>query len=155
MKDLTQPDIERVRLDHQSRIDSQRTAEYRNKFGQHATPTELGVDILRCSGTMLLPDEPVRFMDPAFGTGSFYSALERTISDDRIARAVGYEIDPALKEIASSLWTGTRLELHVKDFTLVDLPNDTNPKPNLIVCNPRTCAIIISNARKRRICRSE
>ena len=136
MTELTQPEIERVRVGYQSQLDSQRTAEYRNKFGQHATPTELADDILRCSEALLPPGELVRFMDPAFGTGSFYSALERSIPGDRIAKAVGYEIDPSFGEIVNKIWPETRLELHVKDFTLADFPNDTNSKPNLIVCNP-------------------
>ena len=136
MSDTYQSLIEEVRVRHQSRLDSSRTAEHRNKLGQHATPTGLAEDILRCSETLLLPDEPVRFMDPAFGTGAFYSALERTIPGHRIAGAVGYEINASLGEIAGELWSETRLELHVKDFTLVDLPDDANRKSNLIVCNP-------------------
>ena len=136
MTAIEQSLIEKARIRHQSRLDSSRTAEHRNKLGQHATPTALAEDILRCSETLLPLDEPVRFMDPAFGTGSFYSALERTIPSHRIARAVGYEIDPSFVEIASELWPDTRLELFVKDFTLVDLPNDASAKPNLIVCNP-------------------
>ena len=136
MSDTYQSVIEDTRVRHQSRLDSSRTAEHRNKLGHHATPTGLAEDILRCSETLLLPDEPVRFMDPAFGTGAFYSALERTIPGHRIAGAVGYEIDASLGEIAGELWSETRLELHVKDFTFVDLPDDTNRKSNLIVCNP-------------------
>ena len=136
MSDTYQSVIEETRVRHQSWLDSSRTAEHRNKLGQHATPTGLAEDILRCSETLLLPDEPVRFMDPAFGTGAFYSALERTIPGHRIAGAVGYEIDASLGEIAGELWSETRLELHVKDFTLVDLPDDTRHKLNLIVCNP-------------------
>ena len=136
MSGIGQSLIEETRVRHQFRLDSLRTAEHRNKFGQHATPTELAEDILRCSETLLPPDEFVRFMDPAFGTGSFYSALERTIPSHRIVRATGYEIDPSFEEIARKLWPETRLEIHLKDFTLVDVPNGTNLKSNLIVCNP-------------------
>ena len=136
MSDIGKASTEEARIRHQFRLDSLRTADYRNKLGQHATPTELAEDILRCSEALLPPNGLVRFMDPAFGTGAFYSALERTIPSHRIARSVGYEIDPSLGEVASKLWPETRLELHLKDFTLVDVPNDTRPKSNLIVCNP-------------------
>ena len=136
MSDIGQSPIEEARIRHQFRLDSLRTAEDRNKLGQHATPTELAEDILRCSETLLPSDELVRFMDPAFGTGSFYSALERTIPGHRIAWATGYEIDPCFGEIANTLWSETRLEIHVKDFTLADLPNNANLKANLIICNP-------------------
>ena len=136
MKELTQSNIEKTRMHYQAQIDSRRTAEYRNKLGQYATPPELAEDILRCSNALLPPHELVQFMDPAFGTGAFYSALERIIPDQRIVGGVGYEIEPCFGEIVSKLWPNTQLELRLKDFTLVDPPNDARLKPNLIVCNP-------------------
>jgi hypothetical protein len=42
----------------------------------------------------LLPqNQQIRFLDPAFGTGSFYSALLQLFPRSQIVTAVGYEID--------------------------------------------------------------
>ena len=136
MNDLAQPDVERARIDYQSQVDSQRTAEYRNKLGQHATPPELARDIMRCSIPLLPCGQSVRFMDPAFGTGAFYSALEMTVPSGRIAHGTGFEIEHCFEEIADRLWPDGRLKMHIKDFTLAEPPNDASLKPNLIVCNP-------------------
>jgi methylase of polypeptide subunit release factors len=125
-----------VQLHYQDGLDSSRTAEYRNKLGQHATPSELSRDIMRCSIPLLPHGQPIRFMDPAFGTGAFYSALEMTIPNRRIADGTGFEIEHCFEEIASKLWSNGRLKMHVKDFTLAEPPNDASLKPNLIVCNP-------------------
>ena len=136
MRELPREDVEKARIRYQDRLDSSRTAEYRNKLGQHATPPELARDIMRCSIPLLPHSQPVRFMDPAFGTGAFYSALEITIPSRRIAHGTGFEVEHCFEEIASELWPDGRLKMHVKDFTLAEPPNDADLKPNLIVCNP-------------------
>ena len=136
MRELLREDVEKARIHYQDGLDSSRTAEYRNKLGQHATPPELARDIMRCSIPLLPHGQPIRFMDPAFGTGAFYSALEMTIPSQRIAYGTGFEIEHCFEEIAGKLWPNGRLKMHVKDFTLAEPPNDASFKPNLIVCNP-------------------
>lgn len=136
MRELPREDVEKARVHYQDGLDSSRTPEYRNKLGQHATPPELARDIMRCSIPLLPHGQPVRFMDPAFGTGAFYSALEMTIPSRKIACGIGFEIEHCFEEIAGKLWPDGRLKMHVKDFTLAEPSNDTSLKPNLIVCNP-------------------
>ena len=136
MRELPREDVEKARVHYQDRLDSSRTAGYRNKLGQHATPPELDRDIIRCSIPLLPHGQPVRFMDPAFGTGAFYSALEMTIPSRRIAYGTGFEIEHCFEEIAGELWPDGRLKIRIKDFTLAEPPNDVSLKPNLIVCNP-------------------
>ena len=79
--------------------------------------------------------EAVRFIDPAIGTGSFYSALLQVFPAGRLTRAVGYEVDPHYGEPATKLWKGTILDVRLEDFTLAAPPSDKG-KFNLLVCNP-------------------
>ena len=136
MRESTQLNTEESRIRYQTLVDSQVTAEYRNKLGQHATPPALAMDIIRCSNALLSHNDLVRFMDPAFGTGAFYSALEMTIPSWKIAYSTGYEIDSRIAEIVDNLWPSNQLELRVEDFTLSAPPSGEEVKPNLIVCNP-------------------
>src|SRR4051812_30257731 len=86
--DMT-PEVELHRLSLQSELDAGKTQAERNKLGQFATPTDLARHVLKF-GVSLLGDAQIRFLDPAIGTGSFYSALRRTVEADRIGEAVGY-----------------------------------------------------------------
>ena len=58
----------------QVRLDALKSAIERNKWGQFATPSPLAISLARYART-LMADERVRFLDPAIGTGSFFSAL--------------------------------------------------------------------------------
>ncbi|MBF0213569.1 MAG: Eco57I restriction-modification methylase domain-containing protein [Magnetococcales bacterium] len=127
--------IETRRLLLQTSCDSDKTQRERNRLGQFATPTELATDVLQHAYVQLPTDLPVRFLDPAIGTGSFYSALLRVFPSARIAKAVGYEIDDHYGRPARTLWQGHRLDLKLEDFTTARSPND-GEKFNLIICNP-------------------
>lgn len=110
---------EPFRLKLQVDLDAVKTQEERNRLGQFAAPTALATDILSCARSLLPDDVLVRFLDPAFGTGSFYSALNHVIPAVRIARACGFEIDPHYGQEAQRLWQATPLMLYLKDFTRV------------------------------------
>lgn len=124
--------IEQQRLDIQASLDSQKTQGDRNKLGQFATPTALARDILRYAGTLLPSDEPIRFLDPAIGTGSFFSALRAEYPAERVESAVGYDIDPHYAKPAIDLWDGWGLDYNLRDFT------DASPggRANVLICNP-------------------
>jgi hypothetical protein len=113
---------EGVRLDLQLRLDQAKTALERNKLGQFATPTALAHDILERAHHYLPEDAPVTFLDPAFGTGSFYSALLHVFAGRKITTATGYEIDPHYGDEALKLWSNTPLQLHIADFTQAEPP---------------------------------
>lgn len=125
------PDIELHRLNLQRELDGRKTQVERNRLGQFATPTELASHVLEF-GVDLLGDAPIHFLDPAIGTGSFYSALRRTVQGDRVKEAVGYEIDPHYGEPAVALWQDSGLDLRLTDFTVAR----AEPKFNLVICNP-------------------
>ena len=126
---------EERRLAVQAELDAAKDQAERNRMGQFATPTELAVQIIEYAKGQLNETETVRFIDPAIGTGSFYSALLKVFPADRLTRAVGYEVDPHYGEPAARLWEGTMLDVRLEDFTLAAPPSDKG-KFNLLVCNP-------------------
>jgi hypothetical protein len=128
--------IERQRLEVQNQLDSMKTQTERNKLGQFATPNVLATDILEYAKTLLPASQQVRFLDPAFGTGAFYSALLRIFPSLRIVKAWGYEIDPYYGKEAIKLWANTPLKLNIVDFTQATPPVSNESKVNLLICNP-------------------
>ena len=123
------------RLEVQVELDAAKNQAERNRMGQFATPTELAVDILRYASEELDEREAVRFIDPAIGTGSFYSALLNVFPAARLMRAIGYEVDPHYGEPAAKLWKDTGLDIRLEDFTQA-APTAEADKFNLLICNP-------------------
>jgi adenine-specific DNA-methyltransferase len=128
--------FESRRLKLQQQLDSSKTQAERNKLGQFATPTELATEIVEYAKSLMLPNEPVRFLDPALGTGAFHSALLRIFPESCIESATGYEIDPYYGLKARDLWREGPLELHIADYTRAALPASESQKATLLICNP-------------------
>ena len=124
--------LEKQRLALQADLDAEKTQAERNRLGQFATPTALAIEILKYSATILSADEKVRFLDPAIGTGAFYSALRNVFPRHRILEALGFDIDPHYEEPASQLWAKSGLVMRLADFT----KEDPSPCFNLVICNP-------------------
>ncbi len=125
-----------ARLRLQNRLDASRTQSARNRLGQFATPAALATEMMEYAKTLTPPNAKVRFLDPAFGTGSFYSALLSTFSSPSIDKALGYEIDEAYGQGAIRLWADTDLRLTIADFTTTVPPEFDRDKANLVICNP-------------------
>lgn len=85
---------EERRLEVQASLDAMKSQAERNRMGQFATPFPLALDILSYAKKLLPRGQQIRFLDPGFGTGVFYSALLQTFPAVQIAAATGYEIDP-------------------------------------------------------------
>ena len=132
---MNRAEAERTRI--QAELDAQRTQRQRNVMGQFATPGPLAVEMLRSARDLThRRTGGLKFMDPAFGTGSFYSALLRVFGRESIAAAYGYEVDPHYGLPASRLWEPTGLQLDLSDFTACR-PGDHGTEPvDLLVCNP-------------------
>lgn len=128
--------LETRRVALQADCDSTKDQLERNRLGQFATPPPLAVEILRHGLSLLSKGEDVRFLDPAVGTGSFFSALLKTARIRRIAQAVGFEIDPLYAKPARDLWTKSGLEVRAADFTKATAPESDGEKFNLLICNP-------------------
>ena len=144
-------DLEKRRLALQEALDARKPQAERNRMGQFATPTALAADILRHAAAQLGKRAKIRFIDPAIGTGSFYSALLDVFPKDCIGSAAGYEIDPHYGAPSAKLWAETDLDIRLEDFTQADPPPD-GEKFDLLVCNPPYVRHHhIANAEKRRL----
>lgn len=124
--------IEGHRLVEQVRLDGLKNADERNKWGQFATPPALALSLARYVRD-LVGNERIRFLDPAVGSGSFYSAISQTFAPEQIESATGIELDPLFAETAARLWTPSGLGVVTGDFTKQALPN---ARFNLVVTNP-------------------
>jgi len=130
----TELEAERLRL--QQELDTAKSQADRNRLGQFATPSALAADILKCAKIFWSPGRKVRFLDPALGTGAFYSALLNEFPSSQIESAMGYEIDPRYAKEALRLWGDKPLDLRIGDFTRATPPSTDQQKPNLVICNP-------------------
>jgi len=133
MDTLAHLEVERVAL--QQECDSARTQRERNRLGQFATPPALALEIMKYAKKLIPVHEKVSFLDPAFGTGSFFSALLETFKPSRVTAAAGFEIDRHYADKARDLWRENRLDLRTADFTMGQPPREID-KCNLLVCNP-------------------
>ena len=127
--------VEDDRLLLQKRLDAEKTAALRNQLGQYATPTDLASAILSYAYQQMPHDCPVRFLDPAIGTGSFYSALLRKFADRIVTTAVGYEVDPHYGNPTRALWNNYPITINLADFTATPPPPPAQ-RFNLVICNP-------------------
>lgn len=123
---------EERRLAEQTWLDSLKSAAERNKWGQFATPFELALSLTRYA-QHILGEVPIRFLDPAIGTGAFFSALSQAVSGQAIDAAVGVELDPLFAETAEKLWGNSSLQIIRGDFTKQEPPEQ---RFNLVLTNP-------------------
>ncbi|SKB13755.1 Modification methylase SalI [Planktothrix sp. PCC 11201] len=142
--DMNLTTTESIRVLRQLQLDSAKTQTERNKLGQFATHPALATEMLKYAKTLLPSASKIRFLDPAFGTGAFYSALLEQFSLPQIVEAIAYEIDPHYGNEAIELWRDTPLQLNITDFTNAVPPNcdsrsdpfGNRTKANLLICNP-------------------
>lgn len=127
---------ERRRLAFQQMLDGAKSQEERNRLGQFATPPGLAADILRYACSFFDATERIDFLDPAFGTGAFFSALLDTFAAHQIGRCRGFEIDPHYGRPAQQLWEETPLDLTLADFTVQQPPTESRERFNLLIANP-------------------
>ncbi len=125
-------EAERLKLQH--RLDAQKTQQERNRLGQFATPTALAEEIVRYAETLLPAGENIDFLEPAFGTGSFFSAFRCVFPKERIRRARGFEVDAHYAGPAAALWKETELDVTAADFTAAD--PSLEPPFDLLITNP-------------------
>jgi adenine-specific DNA-methyltransferase len=124
--------IERLRQAEQTRLDTLKSAAERNKWGQFATPFELALSLARYAHKTL-GEGRLRFLDPAIGTGSFYSALSQAVPAKNIEAATGIELDPLFADAAKNIWGKHGLHVVEGDFTKQKPPAQ---QFNLVLTNP-------------------
>ena len=126
-------DIEKARYDNQLIIDAQKNIEDRRRLGQFSTPYELAKEIA-CYSLNLINRKDIKFLEPAFGTGVFYSALsELTNGSDAIISCDAYEIDCDYFNIAKQIWENENIDIQNQDFLSIREPEQ---KYNLLITNP-------------------
>lgn len=129
-------ETEERRLRKQAYLDACLSAAERNRLGQFATPPALARDMLQLAKQFIASVEHIRFLDPAIGTGAFFSALLQTFGREPIRSATGFEADRRIAKIADELWEPFGLCLRCEDFTQAAEPQAESERFNLIVCNP-------------------
>lgn len=129
--------MEAVRLREQLRVDSLKTQAERNALGQFATPPALANEI--ASYVRLLWEnrtDRIRFLEPAVGSGSFYSAFRATFPNESWETACGIELDSEFARAAKAVWGPVGLTVINGDFTRFNPPQMDVDRANLIVTNP-------------------
>ena len=111
--------IEQQRQSLQAHLDNKRSVEYRRRLGQFATPFSLSEEIASY-GLSLHNNEQISFLEPAIGTGSFYSALLSCAGAERIESAKGFEIDEEIGAATRDLW-GSGIDILIEDLELFGL----------------------------------
>lgn len=129
-------ELENQRQKIQAEFDALKSQKERNILGQFATPITLANSILKYVQIIVPENNKIRFLDPAVGTGSFYSALNNIFDSRKIETAVGYEIDEHYAKPARKLWSETHLEYRLADFMTINPPIEEKHKYNLVICNP-------------------
>jgi len=125
---------ERLRLQEQTRLDAGKRPGERNRLGQFATPGALAREIAEYARRLWgSRRERIRFLDPAVGTGAFYSALLTAFPSPAVEAATGVEIDRELAAAARALWGDVGLNVVDADFTRLDPPPE---RFNLVLTNP-------------------
>lgn len=127
--------IESDRQNTQTTLDSLKSASERNKTGQYATPFSLAREIVEfIRDTYFTETDKIHFLDPAVGTGAFFSAMLHAFPKTQIENAVGVELDSQIASITKNLWTAWGLDVIEADF--VQLPFPTSPMFNIHLVNP-------------------
>lgn len=129
-------ELEQKRFFLQKELDSKKSKKERNILGQHSTPYKLANDIFNKVKNYIDESKEIRFLDPAIGTGVFYSALKNNFDMKLIVESIGYDIDEHYGKPSSILWSETKLNYLIDDFTMIDAPYNEEEKFNFIVCNP-------------------
>ncbi len=126
---------EQQRLEVLHQIDRRKGLRNRNERGQFATPATLAQEIVDTALSWFRESDSIDYLEPGFGTSPFFSSLHR-IARNRLARAVGFEIDADYANAAEQLYANTCLTLHRQDFLLANPPDSEAGRFNLIISNP-------------------
>ena len=112
-------------------MDAQKTQKERNILGQFSTPYPLALDIMNYLKGKVDKDS-LAFLEPAIGTGVFYSAFLAVFGDKTPHKALGFEIDKHYFSPASMFWEDSDLEIRNADF----LEQSPEKEFSLLVTNP-------------------
>ncbi len=133
----TEHDAQEVRrVDAQSAADSAKSSLDRNRLGQFSTPFPIACQMVGRALGEMPSDMPVRFLEPALGSGVFFSAILRQVSASCIAGATGCEIDSAYGDIARAIWASSGLHVVPDDFVSFAVQAGNAGRFSLLCTNP-------------------
>lgn len=129
-------EIQRFAL--QRETDSKRTQALRNQMGQFSTPFLLARDIVAYSLDQFetAGNQTIRFLEPALGTGVFFSALESQVQRFIVELATGVEIDDGYARVAANLWSARPYEVAYFDFAEFSVLPEKQGAYSLLCTNP-------------------
>ena len=128
---------ETERYQIQTEIDATKTPVERNRLGQYSTPFPLAVAMVRQSLAYLSANSPIRFLEPAVGSGVFFSALSELPGvTSRLTVAVGVEIDSAYGNPARQFWATPPFAIRIEDFIEFSARAENKGQFTLLCTNP-------------------
>lgn len=128
---------ETIRLQSQTRVDARKSQETRNRLGQFSTPFPLAKEIVAQALSLLSPRRDLAFLEPAVGTGVFFSAIEEADRNgDIIRRALGVEVDSGYGQVAQELWNRPPFQVRIEDFLDFSADRANRESFDLICTNP-------------------
>lgn len=105
-----------------------------NKQGQYFTPYNLAREVTNFVLDLLDKDTKIKYLEPAFGSGSFYNSIISNLNTKNRINVVGIEKDTEIYEFSNQLWDFENLTLYNEDFT--NLSEESIGKFNLLITNP-------------------
>lgn len=130
--------IEIVREKIDKQIHEKKTKKERNKKGQHPTPFDLARQIVSITKENYLKKtiNNIRFLEPAIGLGTFYSALLDVSEGCIPEHALGVEKYVEISKFTEMIWGSFGLTVSHNDFTELKPPEDEKRRFDLILTNP-------------------
>lgn len=122
---------EAKRFQIQQGLDAGKSQQQRNVLGQFSTPYKLAREIVEWAVSRLSATS-LTMLEPACGTGVFFSALKDVSGEEALAGSVGFEVDAYYQEPAYNLWNEFGVDVRHADF-LTQKPDRSFP---LLVANP-------------------
>jgi len=129
-------DTEADRAAAQVAVDSMKEAGERNRLGQFSTPFPLADQMMRHALSFFNDDAPLDFLEPAVGSGVFFSALIHHVATAHIRSATGCEIDASYGDIAKKIWRPQGLDIVTCDFIDFASAADHFGRYSLLCTNP-------------------
>ena len=71
---------------------------------------------------LLGTERGLRFLEPAVGSGSLYSAFSQLFAENQVEAAQGFEVDERFVMAARELWADSPLKVTHQDFTQAQQP---------------------------------
>ena len=124
--------VEERRQNLQQVLDSGKTQEQRNVLGQFSTPFPLAKDIVAYALNLSPDCRPTAMIEPACGTGVFFSAMQEVLGTERLDGCVGFEVDSYYHAPSAELWKDYGVDIRCADF----LSQEPSAKFQLLVANP-------------------